>query len=51
MNSALKTALNGVDIRKKIILMSKDRSLHIFLKGNIVNSKYLINFAATRITP
>ena len=53
MNFALKTALNsnGVDIRKKIILMSKGRSPHIFFKRNIVNSKYLIHFAAARITP
>ena len=37
---------NGVDIIKKIILMSKGKSMHIILKGN----KYLIHYYAARIT-
>ena len=52
MNFALKIPYNsnGVDIIKKIILMSKGRSIQIILKGNIVNSKYLIHYNAARIT-
>ena len=42
MNFALEIEKNsnGVDIIKKIILMSKGRSIHINLEGNNVNSKY-----------
>ena len=52
MNFALKIALNsnGVEIIKNIILTSKGRPTHIFFKGNIVYSKYLIPYNAARIT-
>ena len=48
MNFAFEIAYksNGVGIIKKIILMSKGRSIHIIWKGNIVISKY----HAARIT-
>ena len=52
INFALEIAYksNGVDIIKKIIMMSKGRSILIIWKGNILISKYLIHYNAAIIT-